>query len=171
MVLARQFSNSSPSSLERALRAYRRLDLARPPQKRPTRASKRAKRLNGTELNRLVERYASGATVYELATEFGIHRTTISQQLKTAGVKMRLQPLTPQQVEEAAALYATGQSLADVGSQLGVNASTVLIALRTEGAEIRKPWDHPRQHQPGVPSPSPVTTACYHRSSDARTDY
>jgi hypothetical protein len=75
---------------------------------------------------------------------------TISQHIKTAGVKMRLQSLTPQQVDAAAALYATGLSLAGVGRELGCHASTVLIACREKGVAMRKPWDRPGQRQPGV---------------------
>jgi DNA-binding transcriptional ArsR family regulator len=131
--------------LKRAIRAYRALDLARTPYKRSTRPPKRAKRLNDTELARLGARYGSGVTVYELAIEFGVHRTTISQHLKAAGVQMRLQPLSEQEVGTAATLYATGLSLANVGQQLGVNASTVYQALKQHGVEMRKPWDHPLQ--------------------------
>lgn len=93
----------------------------------------------------LVEHYKAGASVYKLALEFGVHRTIISQRLKGAGVKMRRQPLTPDQVETAAELYATGMSLADVGHRLGVHASTVHQALRQTGVVMRKPWEHPRQ--------------------------
>lgn len=143
----RSLSNSSPSPLDRALRAYRRLNLALPAQKRPTRAVKRAKRLNSTEVVRLVERYSSGGTVYELATEFGVHRTTVSEHLKAVGVQMRRQPLTPVQVRNAARLYASGLSLVDVGRHLGVHASTVNLALRERGVLMRKPWDHLRQHK------------------------
>ncbi len=103
---------------------------------------------------RLVEHYKSGATVYELAVEFGVHRTIISQRLKGAGVQMRLQPLTEQQVETALTLYATGLSLADVGRQLGVNASTVYQAFRQRYVEIRTPWDHPRKRSADIGYPS-----------------
>lgn len=147
MVLVRSFSNSTSSPLSRAIGAYRRLNLSGAPRKRASWAPKRAKWLNATELACLVERYHAGATVYELAAEFGVHRTTISQRLKTAGVQMRLQPLTAKQVATTAALYGTGLSLADVGQQLGVDASTLHQALRQHGVEMRRPWEHPRHRQ------------------------
>jgi transposase-like protein len=81
-------------------------------------------RLNDRQIARLVERYEAGVTTYELATEFGVHRTTLSQHIKTARVKMRLQPLTPQQVDGAVVFYATGLPLADVGREVGRHAST-----------------------------------------------
>lgn len=146
VVLGRQYSNSSSSPLQRAIRAYRRLKIMPPrvqiPPQPPVR---RVIQLNERQIARIVERYKAGATTYELATEFGVHRTTISQHIKAAGVKTRLQPLTPQQVDTAVALYARGLSLADVGRELGCHASTVLSACREKGVALRKPWDHPRQ--------------------------
>ncbi len=104
---------------------------------------KRAKRLNATEMARLVERYEAGATVYELAAELDVHRTIISRRLKGAGVQMRFTPLTEEQVEAAIKLYDKGLSLSTVGRELGFNASTIYRALKQHGAEMRKPWDHP----------------------------
>jgi len=149
VVLGRQYSNSSSSPLQRAIRAYRRLKVM-PPRMQipPPPPVRRVIQLNDRQIARIVERYEAGTTTYELATEFNVHRATISQHIKTAGVKMRLQPLTPQQVDAAVALYATGLSLADVGRELGCHASTVLMACREKGVEVRKPWDHPRQRRP-----------------------
>jgi len=149
VVLQRLFSNSSSTPLTRAIRAYRRVDLSLAPHGRPTGAPKRAKWLNGTELARLVDRYSSGATVYELATEFSVDRKTISRHLKAAGIRMGLRPLTTAQVEEAIRLYTSGLSLAAVGRELGVHASTVNLALRKREMTLRNPWDHPRQRGTG----------------------
>jgi len=145
VVLARSLSNSTSSPLSRAIMAYRRLSLSGTPCRRPSLVPKRAKWLNAAEMARLVEHYEAGATVYELAAEFGIHRTIISQRLKGAGVEMRFTPLTKEQTEAAVALYETGLSLADVGWQLGFNSSTIHRALRQRGVNMRKPWDHPLQ--------------------------
>jgi len=150
VVLQRLFSNSSSTPLTRAIRAYRRVDLSLGPQGRPVGAPKRAKWLNETELARLIDRYSSGATVYELATEFSIDRKTMSRHLKAAGNPMRLRPLDTGQVGEAIRLYDSGLSLAAIGRKLGVHASTVRFALREQGVSMRKPWDHPRQR--GLPS-------------------
>lgn len=145
VVLARLFSNSSSSPLSRAIRAYRGLHLSKAPPERSRWVPNRAKWLNDTEMARLVERYKAGASVYELAVEFGVHRTIISRRLKGAGVKLRRQPLTPEQVATAAGLYAEGMSLAAVGNELGVHASTVHQALGQTGVVMRKPWEHPQQ--------------------------
>jgi hypothetical protein len=76
VVLWRHLSNPSPA-LKRALKAYRELDLSRVSRpSTPRRQVKQAVRLSAAQVTRLVERYQSGATVYELAAEFGVHRET-----------------------------------------------------------------------------------------------
>ncbi len=110
VVLARLFSNSTPSSLTRAIRAFRNLGPARDQPRQIGKAPKLARRLSVTDVARLAERYRSGATVYELAAEFAIHRTTVSQHLHAAGVQMRRQPFRATQVEVAFELYGEGLS-------------------------------------------------------------
>ncbi len=138
--LARLFSNVTPSALHRAINAYRQLDLTRRSCKRVARAHpKRAKRLNDTELARLVDRYESGATVYELASVFAIDRRTVSIHLKQQGVIMRLQPPAEDTVEEMIRLYVSGLSLEKVGQLVNVSADSVLNYLRKRGVDTRDP--------------------------------
>lgn len=47
------------------------------------------RRLGPDEVNALVGGYEAGATVYELAVRFKIHRTTVSEHLHREGVKIR----------------------------------------------------------------------------------
>jgi uncharacterized protein (DUF433 family) len=47
----------------------------------------------------LAERYKEGATVYELAAEFGCNRTTIAERLKKAGIPMRRQSPTSEAID------------------------------------------------------------------------
>lgn len=146
MVLARSLSNSTPSPLKRAIRAYRALDLTRPLPDRPVqKPKKRVIQLNAKQVRHLIERYETGATVYELANEFQINRRTVSDHLKAEGVRMRMQSLAISQVEEAIRLYSSGVALAEVGRLLGVHASTVSLALTREGVRMRNPWDRPRR--------------------------
>ncbi len=68
--LARLFANLTSAALCRAINTYRHLGMGGTSCKRVGRArTRRAKRLSDTELACLadVERYKSGATVYELA--------------------------------------------------------------------------------------------------------
>jgi DNA-directed RNA polymerase specialized sigma24 family protein len=103
--------------------------------------------LSDADVEALVEAYRAGATVYELATRFKIHRTTVSQHLHRQGVTLRRVGLDDKQCQQAVRLYCDGNSLARIGARLGVGAGTVHQALRargveiTRGVEIRRPWD------------------------------
>lgn len=85
----------------------------------------------------MVERYLDGGTVYELAAEFGIDRSTVANRLKQAGVTMRRQPPTDGMIEEMVRLYETGASLVRVGERIGVNAATVANHLRKRDIAMR----------------------------------
>jgi len=85
----------------------------------------------------MAARYAQGATVYELAEEFGIERRTVSARLKGAGVSMRRRPATAEQVAEMVRLYESGQSLLKVGQHLGFDAKTVRARLLERGVVMR----------------------------------
>jgi DNA-binding CsgD family transcriptional regulator len=95
------------------------------------------RRLTHEQLDRVVERYRQGATVYELAAEFGCNRKTISERLKRVGVQMRGGSPNDDQMDEMVRLYKSGLSLARVGDQVDVSAGTVLAALRARGIETR----------------------------------
>lgn len=49
--------------------------------------------LSEEEISELVVGYKSGLAVYQLAKQFGCHRTTVSQHLKAKGIEMRNRPL------------------------------------------------------------------------------
>jgi DNA-binding CsgD family transcriptional regulator len=133
-------TNSDRPELLAAIRAYRALKLpevaAVAPRERRS-LPKRAKWLNDAEKVRLAAAYRRGATVYELADQFGIDRRTVALQLKRVGVTMRRQPPTGEQVDEMVRLYESGQSLKKVGRQLHFNDMTVARYLRERGARIR----------------------------------
>jgi len=84
-------------------------------------------------------RYESGATVYQLATEFGCHRATVAERLKKAGVVLRDQRPTPEAIDSMANLIASGLSPQAVGKQLGFCANTVRNCLR-ERLPIATTW-------------------------------
>jgi lambda repressor-like predicted transcriptional regulator len=68
--------------------------------------------------------------VYELAAEFGCHRTTIADRLKKAGIAIRGQSPKSQAMDSMALLYTSGLSFQEVGKQLGFCANTVRNCLR-----------------------------------------
>ena len=72
--------------------------------------------------------------VKQIAERFGVHRTTITQIVSSAGVKVRSQPLASSAREEARHLYDSGRSLAQVAEQLGVSPSAVRSAVLVTGA-------------------------------------
>lgn len=82
-------------------------------------------------------RYSEGATVYELAGEFGIERRTVAVRLKAAGVVMRQRPASTEQITEMKRLYELGLSVAKVGDRVGFSSKTVLTYLRAEGVRMR----------------------------------
>ena len=93
--------------------------------------------LNDNEISELIVGYKSGLTIYQLAKQFGCHRTTVSQHLKNQGVEMRNRPLTKTQVDEVIRLYESGLSCVKVGKIIGVDAETVHRRLRERGVVLR----------------------------------
>ncbi len=113
-------------------------DVTNRTQSRTTRSRRPPSRqLTALEVAALVDRYRSGATVYDLAARFSIHRNTVSQHLHRQGVAMRRQGLSVDQVDHAVHLYQAGQSLARIGARLDVDASTVHSALGARGVRMR----------------------------------
>lgn len=102
---------------------------------RPLRQQQR--RLTEVEIARMVDRYAAGATVYELADEYGIERRTVSVRLKAAGAIMRRQPPSADQISEMVRFYVSGLSLERVGERTGFSSKTVHTYLKNEGIRLR----------------------------------
>lgn len=89
------------------------------------------------EVDRMVALYEEGQTVYELADLFGCHRQTVSRQLKSRGVHMRLTGMTPDQLDEARQLYESGMTLRAVGKAVGASRNHVRTCLAEAGVELR----------------------------------
>ncbi len=96
-----------------------------------------ATRLSERQIAALVDGYLAGATVYELAVRFGIHRVTVSAHLHRQGVTMRRQGLDGDGVAHAVRLYEDGWSVTRIGDRLGVDATTAWTALKAQGIAIR----------------------------------
>jgi DNA-binding IclR family transcriptional regulator len=62
--------------------------------------------LDANEVSELVARYQAGATVYDLAELFNIHRDRVSRLLETAGVARRFHETVLVDLESAAKLEA-----------------------------------------------------------------
>ena len=85
----------------------------------------RQRRLTEAQVVEMSTKYEAGATVYELAAEYGCHRATVAERLKKAAIAMRGQSPTSEAIDSMARLYATGLSFQEVGKQLGYSANTV----------------------------------------------
>ena len=101
--------------------------------------SRKPRRLTATEIDDMVTKYESGATVPDLVEQFGIHRTTVLGHLKRRSVETRVKcrAMTDEQVAQAVEHYQAGDSLATVGNRFGVVAETVRKELIKAGVNIR----------------------------------
>lgn len=95
------------------------------------------KRLSTDVRADVVARYSSGETSTTLAAEYGVAKSTILGILRANNVVVRRQPLTPEQVSEAAQLYQSGLSLSQVAEKMKVNQETMRVAIMKAGVEIR----------------------------------
>ena len=96
--------------------------------------------LSENQVSELVRQYVEGASVSDLVTEFGIHRTTVLEHLERRAIPRRrnVRKLTDADVERAAKCYVAGDSLRTVAFRFGVDASTISRELRKAGVELRK---------------------------------
>ena len=90
----------------------------------------RQRRLTEAQTVEMAAKYEAGATVYELAAEFGCHRTTVAERLKRVGIAMRLQSPGTVDIQSMETLYESGLSYPEIGRQLGYAANTVRNYLR-----------------------------------------
>jgi AraC-like DNA-binding protein len=93
--------------------------------------------LNEAEIAQLIAGYKAGSTVYQLAAQFGCHRTTVSRWLQSHGVRMRPMLLSDQQIEQATHLYQSGFSLVKIGQTIGCSPDMVRSRLRERGVVMR----------------------------------
>jgi hypothetical protein len=84
----------------------------------------------------------------ELASEFGIHRNTVSAHLTERGVLVRRGGLDREQAAEAVRLYREGWSSRRLGERFEVTAGTVLTVLRRAGTSIRPRRGGPPNRKP-----------------------
>lgn len=96
-----------------------------------------ARQLEADQVQELISSYQAGATVYELAKQFGIDRKTVSRTLHRHQVPMRRRGLTTEQVDEPARLRAEGWSTYKISIKMGTDQRTVQRRLRDHEQERR----------------------------------
>jgi len=92
----------------------------------------------------MAARYREGATVYELAAEYGCHRATVAERLKKAGISMRGQSPALEVIDSMVSLYKNGLSFQEVGGQVGFCANTVRKCLRERQIQARERHERDR---------------------------
>lgn len=84
----------------------------------PTRTICRtARQLNPDEVDALVDAHRSGLTVYQIAQQFGMHRSAVGRHLAARDVHTRQLVLSPTEIHEATELYRSGQRLKDLAER------------------------------------------------------
>ena len=114
----------------------------RQPREQQQRPAKANPKLAKEAVAELVLAYRSGASVNQLATTFGIHRSTVKDHLRRAGVEIRPgQPpkLTEIMKDEVVELYKSGLSIRKIAVRFGVTDNPVHHALKERGAQMRVP--------------------------------
>ena len=104
-------------------------------------------RLSDKARSEVVARYEAGEASTALAEAYGVAKSTILGILRANSVVVRRQPLTVEQVSEAAKLYKSGLSLSKVAEQLEVNQETMRTAILRVGVALREPT---RSGAPGL---------------------
>ena len=103
------------------------------------------KDLADDEILQIIERYTAGASIYELADEFGCHRSTISRRLKQQGITVSNKVTDrPALVERVLKMYADGMQAKQIGVELGITPKSVSKILRDNGVRIR----HSTEYKP-----------------------
>ncbi len=97
----------------------------------------RQTRLTEAQKDELVARYVKGSTVCYLAEQFGCHRNTVNNILKSRKIALRCASMTVDQIDRAVDLYESGLSLARVGRELGFDDGAVRLRLIARGVAMR----------------------------------
>lgn len=82
----------------------------------------------------------------DLATQYGVHRQTISALLRREGVTIRQRRVMSEaEIDRAVQLYEQGLSLQTIGERLGWDHKTIHRQLKKRGVVMRGPndWQYP----------------------------
>lgn len=82
-------------------------------------------RLGQETIRQIAARYESGEPSTALMSAFGLSKGSVLKVLREAGVVMRNQGLSDEQIKEAEQLYTAAWSLARIGEKFGVDHTVV----------------------------------------------
>jgi uncharacterized protein (DUF433 family) len=99
------------------------------------------RRLTPEQVEQLVARYRAGDNMQELARNWRLHRTTIAEHLRRAGVPVRQRGIPHDRLDEAVLLYAEGWSCLRLAERYDCDNETVRQTLKRAGVMLRQPWE------------------------------
>jgi hypothetical protein len=99
------------------------------------------RRMTRSEVDNVVDLYATGINARQLAATFGINRATALQHLQRRDVPSRatVRKLTDELLAAAARRYRAGEPMAELCSDLGINPTTLRRELTKTGIQLRRP--------------------------------
>ncbi|MCI7413920.1 helix-turn-helix domain-containing protein [Hornefia butyriciproducens] len=121
-------------------------DISYDPDSKVNTYTQEQKRLSDDEIRQIAVKYSAGASTYELAAEFGCHRSTISRALKKSGIEVsheasKREELTKRVLE----MYADFIRPIDIGKELGINVTTVRKILHENCVRIKGSAEYPKK--------------------------
>jgi uncharacterized protein (DUF433 family) len=101
------------------------------------------RRLSDAEMGQIIIAYQNGKTTYELATEYGCHRNTISQNLKKHGIhvfkdKAQMKINATKVIE----MYSAKHTIDQIAECFDVSAHTIRQCLCRNGVGMRTRWGY-----------------------------
>lgn len=108
-----------------------------PEQVEPSQPFKLDQRLKPAIVAEISARYEAGEPSTAIASSCGLSKGSVIRLIREAGISIRRQGLTNNQITEAAQLYDSGLSLAKIGARFGVDHGTVWRQLKKRGVRMR----------------------------------
>lgn len=97
-------------------------------------------------MKQLVALYQQGDSLLQLSHQFSIHRGTVKDHLRRAGVEIRpgnVAKLSDVDKDEIVKLYEAGLSIHNLALRFGVTDNPVHNALKDRGVRMRSPYRRP----------------------------
>lgn len=96
------------------------------------------RRLDESARRQIVAKYRQGATAKAIADSYGISKTALIALLRDAGVAIRRQPLSEDQLAHIVRRYEAGDSIYAIERATGIPKSSVGRALNVAGVNMRQ---------------------------------
>ena len=94
------------------------------------------------EIELLIKGYKEGKSVYQLAREFGCHRTTVGKILRRQGVNVTNCKYSKLDTSDIVTMYANMHTTAKIAEKYDVGPNVIIRCLREHGVTIRGRWDY-----------------------------